>query len=1660
MDVSVQFEYFTYGGSGADGIAFFLYDASVDPFNIGAFGGSLGYAQRINPTEAGLSKGFVAIGLDEFGNFSSPTTVDNEGRQGGPGNRPSSVTLRGSGDGNGQVSTNYEYLTSIQTSNQTDMTNAGAGTAFQIAGGVDGRTGGGLTSASAGYRKVKMDLVPNGIGTGFNITVIITENTIGGLGNLNTHKVIDNYPYIPDDGIPATLSYGFSASTGGSNNFHEIRNIDILAAVAVAPTAVADAATTPEDTPVTFNIVTNDSDQNGNSTLNSANGVDLIPGSGIDLSRTVTGEGTYTYNGNGTVTFVPVANFNGTSTISYTINDGALTSSVVNIVVTVTAVNDAPVAVADVNTVTEDVTLTVAAVAGLLSNDTDAENSPLTITQYFIAGDLVAKTVATPVVIAGVGTINIAADGGYSFVPASNYTGAIPVITYTASDGALTATSTLTLTITAVNDAPTFTLAANQTVTACGVAQTVTSFATNISPGPADENAQTVAFTLTNNNNSLFSTQPAISTGGNLTYTPAATANGSATVTVVLTDSGASTTQTFTITVNGAAQPSTISGSDVVCIGTSHTYTVTLVAGHTYTWTYSNPAGVTFTPTPEGNSITVNYANTAISGTWSVTATATGGCPSTPRTLAVVVNSTPQPGAITGTASVCAGSTGVSYSVSAVANTTYNWTYSGTGATIASGGGTNSISVNYASNATVGTWSVVATGPNTCPSLPQTFAVTAVNASPTVAAITGTSTVAVGSTTTLANTTAGGVWSSSNTSIATVNSTGAVTGVAAGDATISYTVTSGGCSAIATKVITVSAGNTPPVAVADSYTVARGGTLTQTTPGVLINDTDAENSTLTAVLVLGPANGTLTLNSNGSFTYVHNGTNTFFDSFTYKANDGTNDGNTVNVNITISATNNAPIAQNDTYTVAHNGTTMIAAPGVLNNDTDLNSDPITAIIVTGPVHGTLTLNSNGSFTYINNGGSATSDSFTYKVNDGKVDGNTVTVTLNIVRPNQAPLAVADTYNTSKGSVLTVSAPGVLGNDSDADGNSITAIKVSNPSHGTLVFNSNGSFTYTHDNGSSISDSFEYKVSDGTIEGNTVTVTLFIVAPGALPIISDVNVMVHKDEQYSFTAINFTEKFVDLQQHDLLKVKIVTLPTSGKLRLDGVNVSAGQEILAANLSKLSFTPESNFIGLVSFLYNSSCSVGYALADKNVNMSVVDAGVPPVAVADNYTLSSGNTLTVASPGVLANDIDAGNHTLTAIKVTDPAHGSLTLNANGSFSYTHNAGTATSDTFSYMVNNGYHNSNIVNVNISIPRINIPPVLSNVYYTSNNSSLIVFKRADFSSKFSDTDTMATVRWVTLPSQGILRVNGVPAVPGQELITTPNLVTYEPPLNWSGTTSFLWNASDGTVFATNNAQVIITITQPVDPGAKIGLAKQLASSKANLNGTYDLKFIFTVVNYGTNGLNKVSVKDNLALAFSGAEVKVKGISATGNLRANNAFTGISDTELLLSSSKLNGAEEAKIELDLNVKLGITGGIFSNSATAEGESQINGFKVNDVSTNGLKPDPNLSGDVSPSESTEIKLDILPSYVPAGFSPNGDGTNDKFIIQNADGKQVSLEMYNRWGNRVYRSEDYKNDWGGEVTEGFFLGRDIPDGTYYYIIIIDKKDKYTGFITVNR
>ena len=223
--------------------------------------------------------------------------------------------------------------------------------------------------------------------------------------------------------------------------------------------------------------------------------------------------------------------------LTYDTTDNATPTNNVRVLLPPAAANDA-------FTAYEDTTLTVAA-PGVLAND----NEPNGFTMTVLSCTQPAH-----------GSVTVNADGSFAYLGATNYNGS-DSFTYTLTNGnARAAAATVNLTVTAVNDPPSFTKGADQSGLANAGAQTVTGWATAISAGPADESAQTLTFHVSNNNSSLFSVPPAVAANGALTYTPAGNAAGSATVTLYLTDNGGtanggrdtSATNTFLIMVNKA----------------------------------------------------------------------------------------------------------------------------------------------------------------------------------------------------------------------------------------------------------------------------------------------------------------------------------------------------------------------------------------------------------------------------------------------------------------------------------------------------------------------------------------------------------------------------------------------------------------------------------------------------------------------------------------------------------------------------------------------------------------------------------------------------------------------------------------------------------------------------------------------------------------------------------------------------------------------------------------------------------------------------------------------------------------------------------------------------------------------------------------------------
>ena len=195
--------------------------------------------------------------------------------------------------------------------------------------------------------------------------------------------------------------------------------------------------------------------------------------------------------------------------------------------------------------------------------------------------------------------------------------------------------------------------------------------------------------------------------------------------------------------------------------------------------------------------------------------------------------------------------------------------------------------------------------------------------------------------------------------------------------------------------------------------------------------------------------------------------------------------------------NERPVAVNDTYGLDEDGSLFVSsASGVLDNDTDLENDPLTAIGITGTEHGSLTLYSDGSLNYTPEANYNGTDTFTYKANDGTSDSLPATVTLNIASVNDVPVAEEDSYTVAPDQLLTLYPDkGVLVNDIDIDDDPLTASLVSSTSNGYLSLLFSGGFQYFPTSGFSGRDSFVYRAFDGTAYSDPTTVYINV---GSLP----------------------------------------------------------------------------------------------------------------------------------------------------------------------------------------------------------------------------------------------------------------------------------------------------------------------------------------------------------------------------------------------------------------------------------------------------------------------------------------------------------------------------------------------------------------------------------
>lgn len=306
-----------------------------------------------------------------------------------------------------------------------------------------------------------------------------------------------------------------------------------------------------------------------------------------------------------------------------------------------------------------------------------------------------------------------------------------------------------------------------------------------------------------------------------------------------------------------------------------------------------------------------------------------------------------------------------------------------------------------------------------------------------------------------------------------------------------------------------------PDARDDTYNVDEDDILTD---NVMNNDSGLSDTPVTITSHTDPSNGNLSMNTNGSFTYTPRANYNGSDSFTYTIQDEDGDTSTATVNITVNSINDIPVANNDTYTIDEDSQ---LDDDVSSNDENLFDTPITISLVSNVSNGTLTLNADGTFTYIPNSEYFGTDNFSYKITDGNGDAVTANVSITITFINDgAPVAVNDNTSTNEDTAVTID---VLANDSDIDGNQTidkasVLIKTS-PLNGTLTQNFvTGEVTYTPNNNYSGADSFTYTIKDiSGLESNVATVSITVTVDNDPPVANcKSDLTVYLDETGTYT----------------------------------------------------------------------------------------------------------------------------------------------------------------------------------------------------------------------------------------------------------------------------------------------------------------------------------------------------------------------------------------------------------------------------------------------------------------------------------------------------------------------------------------------------------------
>ena len=1218
----------------------------------------------------------------------------------------------------------------------------------------------------------------------------------------------ETFTYTVADAAGASSSTTLTITLPGAND----------APVAVTDTGIAGEAGVAAGSNAAGNVLTNDTDVDAadSKTVSAVTGGTVGSAlNGTYGALTLNTDGSYAYavnNANAAVNALRTTANTLTDTFTYTVIDAAGATSSTTLTITIRGTNDAPSAVADTGTAVEAGTSAGSNASGnLLTNDTDVDTSDTKAVTAFSLG--ASNGTIGSGLVGAYGTLTVNANGTWTYV-VNNSNATVQALrlagetltetfNYTMRDNAgATSASTLTVTIQGANDAPVGVNDAGS-ATEAGVAagsNATGNVLTNDTDVDAGDSKTVSALSGGTVGSALNGTYGALTLNADGSYSYAvdnanAAVNALRLSTDTLTDSftytvrdtaGATSTATLTITVQGAndapvgmadtgtaVEAGTAAGSNAsgnvltndTDVDTGDARTVSALTGGTVGTALAGAYGDLTLNADGSYSYVVDNANAAVNAlrlsndtltdVFTYTVRDTAGATSTTTLTVTVQGANDAPIAVDDSGSASLGVDG-GPSSNATGNVLGNDTDvdSGDGKTVtALSGGT----VGAALAGQYGTLTLNADG---------SYSYVIDELDPSVVALGPTDSISETFTYTLADT--------------------------------------AGATDAAVLTITVFGANESPTAVADVGTAVEAGLAagSNASGNVLTNDTDpdaGDSKTVTQVK-FGAATGTLgsalagdygslTLNADGSYSYaidnsdtavqaLRTASDTLTEVFTYSMRDTAGATSTTTLTLTIQGANDAPVAVADVGTAVEAGAVAgaNATGNVLANDTDVDAGEgktVTALSggtvgsALAGAYGSLTLDTDGSYSYaVNNANAAVqalrtagqtlSEAFTYTVTDTAGATSSTTLTITIQGANDAPVAVADVGSaTEAGTAAGANATGnVLTNDTDVDGgdgktvSAVTGGTVGSSlagSYGSLTLNADGSYAYAVDNANAavnalrtsadtLTDVFTYTVTDTAGATSSTTLTLTVRGANDAPVaVADTGTAVEAGVAASSSASgNVLTNDTDVDTGDTKTVSALSGGTVGAalagaygsltLNADG---SYSYAVDNANAAVQALRTAGQTL-TDSYTYTVADAAG-ATSSTTLTITIQGANDAPVAVADAGSATEAGTAagSSASGNALTNDtdVDAGDgKTATALtggtigSASAGSYGSLTLNANGGYSYAVDNGNAAvnalaagqtlTDVFTYTVTDTAGATSQTTLTITVNGANDAPV------------------------------------------------------------------------------------------------------------------------------------------------------------------------------------------------------------------------------------------------------------------------------------------------------------------------------------------------------------------